>query len=89
MVIPADWVRDIAREAMANLGNANAMDAALAAGDQLFAELIVLEPEADTLGMYNQLMCHGLGAPDKPSWNLEPWRPEVDFLTTISAQCNP
>jgi hypothetical protein len=72
--VPADWLR--------LAPDANAVD-------QLWAELIAAEPDAASPGMYNQLACHALGAPDKATWNLEPWRPDVGFLATVTAACNP
>ncbi|GAB2476121.1 DUF2599 domain-containing protein [Xylanimonas ulmi] len=60
------------------------------AGRELvWAELIAAEPEADTTTMRDQLICHTIGAPDKATWNLEPWRPEVGLLATMAARCNP
>jgi hypothetical protein len=88
-VTPAPWVRAAARLALSDISNVENTQAALAAVDQLWAELKEKEPGADSLGMYNQLACHLLGAPDKDTWNLEPWRPEVDFIATVAAQCNP
>jgi hypothetical protein len=48
-----------------------------------------LGPEAVGPGMWEQLACHAIGAPDKESWNLEPWRPDVGLLETLLAECNP
>ena len=48
----------------------------LAAQEGLWAQVVGLAPDADTPGMQAQLECHELGAPDKATWNLEPWRPE-------------
>jgi hypothetical protein len=39
--------------------------------------------------MHDQLVCHGIGAPDKATWNLEPWRPDVGLLAVLAAGCNP
>jgi hypothetical protein len=43
--------------------------------------------------MREQFDCHWqfaeLGHPGKTSWNLEPWRPEVDAVAMMSAGCNP
>lgn len=56
-------------------------------------ELNTLDPAADTPGMWDQFRCHWewarLVAPDKPTWNLEPWRPPVGYDATIGAACNP
>jgi hypothetical protein len=73
-VVPAAWVRDSFSEA---------------ALTQLWAEVIAAQPDADTPGMYDQLVCHALGAPHKASWNIEPWRPDVGLPAVIAAACNP
>lgn len=43
--------------------------------------------------MYDQFQCHWqwarLVSPNKPSWNLEPWRPAVGYDATVQALCNP
>ncbi|KAA0023659.1 DUF2599 domain-containing protein [Antrihabitans cavernicola] len=63
------------------------------AGDRAWSEVIAAEPSADTPGMHDQFFCHWVYArlvqPDKPSWNLEPWRPNVGYQATVAAQCNP
>ncbi len=51
--------------------------------------LAAAEPKAATSVMDKQLRCHALGAPTKESWNLEPWRPDVDYLDYLLARCNP
>ncbi len=51
--------------------------------------LVTAEPKAATSVMDKQLRCHALGAPTKESWNLEPWRPDVDYLDYLLARCNP
>ena len=51
--------------------------------------LAAAEPKAATSVMDKQLRCHALGAPTKESWNLEPWRPDVDYLEYLLARCNP
>lgn len=60
-----------------------------AAHEGLSAQLVALEPEAATETMQDQLACHELGAPDKATWNLEPWRPVVDAAALVVARCNP
>ncbi|MDQ0425960.1 MULTISPECIES: DUF2599 domain-containing protein [Cellulomonas] len=72
-VVPAPWVRG----------------GSLAAQRALESQLEATEPEAATPTMRAQLWCHVLGAPDKASWNLEPWRPEVGTGTLIATRCNP
>ncbi|MDQ8041284.1 DUF2599 domain-containing protein [Cellulosimicrobium sp. XJ-DQ-B-000] len=60
------------------------------AGQELvWAQVVAAEPEADTPTMHDQLVCHAVGTPDKATWNLEPWRPDVGLLATMSARCNP
>lgn len=61
----------------------------LAAQEGLWAQVVSHAPDADTPGMQAQLECHELGAPDKETWNLEPWRPVVDSLEMIKDRCNP
>lgn len=43
----------------------------------------------NTRGLINQLDCHILEYPDKPTWNIEPDRPYVGYELTRQAQCNP
>lgn len=40
-------------------------------------------------GMGDQYWCHTTFARSKDNWNLEPWRPDVGYLATVLAQCNP
>lgn len=54
-----------------------------------WADVVRLEPGADTSVMEKQFRCHQLGAPDKATWNLEPWRPDVSYLAYVAARCNP
>jgi hypothetical protein len=55
--------------------------------------VLAQSPDADTPGMREQFMCHWTYAefaqPGKSSWNLEPWRPEVDEDTMVGTGCNP
>ncbi|NNH05867.1 DUF2599 domain-containing protein [Cellulomonas fimi] len=61
-----------------------------AAAERLtWTQLVALEPRADSPTMRDQLSCHQLGAPDKATWNLEPWRPDVGWLSVVAARCNP
>jgi hypothetical protein len=53
-----------------------------------WTELVRAVPEADSPTMRDQLTCHVLGAPDKATWNLEPWRPDIGLLRTLAARCN-
>ncbi|ALR14371.1 DUF2599 domain-containing protein [Mycobacteroides saopaulense] len=60
--------------------------------DLAWAEIVTLAPDAQTPGMRMQFDCHWYGRvfiPNKPSWNLEPWRPAVDEALMTVSQCNP
>ncbi|MGN7227266.1 DUF2599 domain-containing protein [Dietzia maris] len=56
-------------------------------------EVVRLVPEADSPGMWEQFDCHWTWArllePDKPTWNLEPWRPVVPPERMLAEGCNP
>ncbi len=54
-----------------------------------WAELVAADPSVDTATVHDQLVCHGVGAPDKPTWNLEPWRPDVGLFAVLATGCNP
>ena len=54
-----------------------------------WADVVRLEPAAQTPVLEKQFRCHQLGAPDKATWNLEPWRPDVSYLAYVAARCNP
>ncbi|RDI63592.1 DUF2599 domain-containing protein [Nocardia pseudobrasiliensis] len=64
-----------------------------AAVDRAWGEVVADAADADSPGMYDQFRCHWEWArllrPDKPSWNLEPWRPAVGYDATVQAGCNP
>jgi hypothetical protein len=61
--------------------------------DEAWAEVLAQAPDAAIPGMREQFMCHWQFAefaqPGKTSWNLEPWRPEVDPAQMVDAGCNP
>jgi hypothetical protein len=64
-----------------------------AQADEAWTEVLMQSPDAAIPGMREQFMCHWQWAefaePGKTSWNLEPWRPEVDDTTMLAAGCNP
>jgi hypothetical protein len=39
--------------------------------------------------LLSQLHCHAVFARHKPRWNLEAWRPDVGYVRTVAALCNP
>lgn len=52
------------------------------------AHLSYGSPLAGTL--QDQFVCHALLAPpNKPSWNLDAWRPDPGTLGTLRDRCNP
>nr|WP_277344787.1 DUF2599 domain-containing protein [Cellulomonas sp. IC4_254] len=90
-VLDATW-RDLADEGGRSLAvepAAWARRGSLAAEEAVWSALVAAEPEADAQNVRDQLTCHLIGAPDKATWNLEPWRPDVGLLETIAALCNP
>jgi hypothetical protein len=66
-----------------------ARSGSLAVDEGLWAQHTAIAPDAATQAVHDQLTCHTIGAPDKDTWNLEPWRPDVGLLATLSARCNP
>jgi hypothetical protein len=64
-----------------------------AQADAAWSEVLTLSPDADIPGMKTQFICHWhlaeFAQPGKLSWNLEPWRPEVDDNEMLAAGCNP
>lgn len=71
----------------------SAVPGTIAQGDEAWREVLALAPDADVPGMRAQFLCHWQFAetaqPGKTSWNLEPWRPEVDDATMFTTRCNP
>lgn len=61
--------------------------------DLAWSEVLRLAPDADTPGMREQFDCHWTWArllePEKPTWNLEPWRPVVEADRMLLEGCNP
>ncbi len=74
-------------------GRQSSVSANTAAIDEAWAEVLTLSPDADMPGMFDQFLCHWkfaeLSQPGKTSWNLEPWRPEVDADMLVATGCNP
>ena len=89
MVEDLDWGEREGGRSLAVTPSAWARAGGLAAGELVPDQVVAAEPEAGTATMLDQLACHQLGAPDKATWNLEPWRPDVGQLDMIVARCNP
>jgi hypothetical protein len=43
-------------------------------------------------GMRDQYICHqqfvAIRCPNKPTWNLDEWRPDVGYWQTVNSSCN-
>lgn len=88
------WVRDARGRSLQVTPTAAGRATSATDGAQVgWAEVLRLAPDADTPGMRAQFDCHWtyarLAQPDKPSWNLEPWRPVVGDAAMVAARCNP
>ena len=63
------------------------------AEQEAWHEVLRAAPDAATPGMRAQFDCHWafarLAEPNKPSWNLEPWRPVVSAQRMYDTRCNP
>lgn len=44
-------------------------------------------------GLRDQYICHqqvvAIVEPEKPTWNIDEWRPDVSYLQTVNERCNP
>ena len=93
-VARVQWVRASGGRSLHIVPTASGRAAQGAANDdEAWAEVLRLAPDADQPGMRAQFDCHWTFArvvdPDKPSWNLEPWRPVVTDSQMVDARCNP
>ncbi|NCT90298.1 DUF2599 domain-containing protein [Cellulomonas sp. APG4] len=88
-LVSADWGDREGGRSLAVVPTAWARGGHEAALELLRAQLHAAEPETTSAVMDDQLVCHSVGAPDKESWNLEPWRPDVGLLGVLAAACNP
>lgn len=57
--------------------------------EEAWREVLASAPEAGTVGMRDQFVCHAEFAPAKAAWFLEPDRPAVGYWETVRAGCNP
>jgi hypothetical protein len=88
-VVSAHWGDREGGDSLAVDATAWARHAGQAGVDVVWAELVAADAGVDTATMHDQLVCHALGAPDKDTWNLEPWRPDVGLVQVLAARCNP
>jgi hypothetical protein len=85
----ADWGEREGGRSLAVTPTAWARQAQTAGVDLVWSELVTADAEVGTATMHDQLVCHSIGAPDKATWNLEPWRPDVGLLQVLAERCNP
>lgn len=61
--------------------------------DELYAKYSDRGLNTNLEGMRDQYICHvqivSVRAPDKQTWNLDEWRPNVGYWQTINSYCNP
>ena len=88
-VASATWGEAEGGRSLAVVPTAWARAAGEAGTELVWRHVQAVAGDEATPGMHDQLVCHGLGAPDKASWNLEPWRPDVGLAATLLALCNP
>ena len=88
-LLGTDWGEREGGRSLAVEPSSWARSAGLAGELGTWLQVVASVPEADTPGMRDQLTCHVIGAPDKATWNLEPWRPDAGLLAVLAAGCNP
>ena len=89
LILSAEWGNHDGGRSIAVEPSDCVRSSGLAIRDDVWATLVNNVPETNVPGMRDQLICHMIGAQDKPTWNLEPWRPNVGLQSTILALCNP
>lgn len=61
--------------------------------DELYARYRWSGLTTNLEGMRDQYICHvqivSVRAPERPTWNLDEWRPNVGYTQTINSYCNP
>lgn len=84
-VVPTQWARI----------NAGGFLVGAAGWDELYAKYknVGRGIRNNLAGMRDQFICHeqfvAIRTPNKPSWNLDEWRPNVGYPQTVAHQCNP
>lgn len=64
-------------------------DASARNAETAWREVVARVPAANRPGMFDQFRCHVAFAPRKAAWYLEPARPDVGYVDTVLAGCNP
>lgn len=61
--------------------------------DELYSKYRYRGLNTNLGGMRDQYICHvqivSVRAPNKSTWNLDEWRPDVSYLQTVNSSCNP
>jgi Protein of unknown function (DUF2599) len=61
--------------------------------DELYAKYRDRGLNTNLAGMRDQYICYvqivSVYAPNKPTWNLDEWRPNVGYAQTVNSSCNP
>ncbi|MCL2736247.1 MAG: DUF2599 domain-containing protein [Propionibacteriaceae bacterium] len=89
------WTLQVTPTAWARSWAFSSLSAAVGAADwnELYAKYRSSGLNTNLTGMRDQLICHqvfvAVRYPNKPTWNLDEWRPNVGFVQTVNAQCNP
>ncbi|MDQ4500770.1 DUF2599 domain-containing protein [Sinomonas sp. ASV322] len=85
-VTPTQWARANAYSTMSYM-------IGVIGWDELFSKYRNAGLNTNLNGMRDQYICHqvfvGVRYPNKPTWNLDEWRPDVGWWETVSTQCNP
>ncbi|WP_422934898.1 DUF2599 domain-containing protein [Sinomonas sp. P47F7] len=85
-VFPAWWARSNAYSSHSYLVGAFGWD-------ELYSKYASAGLNTNLNGMRDQYICHqvvvGVRDPNKESWNLDEWRPDVGWWETVNSYCNP
>ena len=61
--------------------------------DELYARYRNAGLNTNLNGMRDQYICHevivAIVSPNKATWNIDEWRPDVGWIQTVNASCNP
>jgi hypothetical protein len=73
--------------------NAGSTLAGIYGWDELYARYSCCGLNTNLSGMRDQYICHqvivAIRDPGKATWNIDEWRPDVGYLQTVNASCNP
>jgi len=89
LILSAEWGNHDGGNSLAVRPSDCVRTSGLAMPDAVWNALVAADSSANAPGMRDQLLCHMVGAQEKPTWNLEPWRPQVGLAQTMLAFCNP